>query len=55
VLFYHGNEHLIPQGGEFFYCFESKLSMDSVVNYSVHIYIYTYRSCMSGPSVITLL
>ena len=32
---------------------ESKLSQHSALHYSVHKYIY--RSCMSGPSNITLL
>ena len=40
-------------GGEFFTFWESKLSKGSAPDYSVHKYIY--RSCMSGPSNITLL
>ena len=39
--------------GNFLNIFESKLSEESAVDYSVHKYIY--RSCVSGTSNITFL
>jgi len=49
----NSENNFVPQIGVFFTIRESKHSLGSGPNYSVHKHVY--KSCMSGPSNITLL